>query len=92
MLGRFSCVRLFANLWTIAHLAPLFLGFSRQELWNGLLCPPPWDLPDPGIKPMSLTSPAMADGFFTPRATWEAHKAAFMTVALLSVELFDHLE
>ena len=41
---------------------------------------------------MSLTSPAMADGFFTPRATWEAHKAAFMTGALLSVELFDHLE
>ena len=68
------------------------MGFSRQEHCNGLPCPPPWDLPDSGIKPMSLMSPALADGLFTPRATWEAHKSEFMTIALLSVELFDHLE
>ena len=40
-------------------------GFSRQEYWSGLLCPPPGDLPDPGIKPASLTTPTLADGFFT---------------------------
>ena len=38
---------------TIAHQAPLFIGFSKQEYWSGLLCPPPEDLPDPVIKPMS---------------------------------------
>ena len=46
-------------------------GFSRQEYWSGLLCPPPGDLPHPGIEPMSLDSPALAGGFFTTSATWE---------------------
>ena len=41
------------------------MGFSRQEYWSGLPFPPPRDLPDPGIKPASLGSPALADGFFT---------------------------
>ena len=49
------------------------MGFSRQEYWSGLSCPPPGDLPDPGIELMSLTSPAMAGGFFTTSATWEAY-------------------
>ena len=57
-----SPVRLFAISWTIARQAPLSMGFSRQEYWGGLPCPLPWDLPDPGIKPMS---PALAGGFFT---------------------------
>ena len=48
------------------------MGFSKQEHWSGLPCPPPGDLPDPGIEPMSLTSPALAGRFFTTRATWEA--------------------
>ena len=51
--------------WAIACQAPLSLGFSRQEHWNGLPCPPPGDLPDPGIEPASLISPALAGGFFT---------------------------
>ena len=46
-------------------------GFSRQEYWSGFLCPPPRDLPDPGIEPVSLMSPALAGGFFTTSATWE---------------------
>ena len=50
----FNHVRLFATLWTIAHQAPLSMGFSRQENWNGLPGPPPGDLPDSGVKPMSL--------------------------------------
>ena len=51
-----SChVQLFATLWTIAFWAPLSLGFSRQEYRSGLSCPPPGDLPDPGIKPVSIS-------------------------------------
>ena len=72
VLSRFSHVRLFGTLQTIACLAPLPMGFSRQDYWNGLPCPPPGDLPDPGIKPGSLTSPALAGGLFTTSATWEA--------------------
>ena len=48
------------------------MGFSRQEYWSGVSCLPPGYLPNLGIKPVSLTSPALADGFFTTSATWEA--------------------
>jgi len=44
------------------------MGFSRQEYWSGLPCSPPGDLPDPGIEPTSLMSPALAGGFFTTSA------------------------
>ena len=64
-----SHVWLFEIPWTVACRAPLSMGFSRQEYCSGLLCPPPGDLPDPGIKPTFLTSLAMASWFFT---TWEA--------------------
>ena len=50
VLSHFNRVWLFVTLWTIACQAPLSMGFSRQEYWSGLLCPPPRDLPDPGIK------------------------------------------
>ena len=72
MLSHFSSVLLFVTLWIIAHQAPLSLGFSRQEYWSGLLCPPPGDIPDPGIEPMSLLSLASAGVFFTTSTTWEA--------------------
>ena len=58
----------------IAHLAPLSMGFCRQEYWSGLPCSLPGDLPDPRIKPKSLTSPALAGGLFTTRSTWEAQR------------------
>ena len=58
-----------AALWTVA-LRPW--GFSRQEFWNGLPCPPSGDLPDPGVEGASLTSPALAGGIFTTSITWEA--------------------
>ena len=70
-LSHFSRVQLFANLWTVAHHAPLSMGFSRQEYWSGLPCPLPGDLSDPGIEPTSLTFPALAGGFFTTSITWE---------------------
>ena len=50
MLSRFIHVRLFVTPWSIAHQAPLSLGFSRQEYWSGLPFSSPGDLPDPGIK------------------------------------------
>ena len=53
--------------------APLPMQLSRQEYWSGFPGPPPGHLPNPGIKPMSLPSPALAGGFFTTSATWEAH-------------------
>ena len=71
VLSRFSRKRLFVSLWTVAHQAPLSMGFSRQEYWNGLPCPPPGALPDPGIEPTSLMSPALAGRFFTISATWD---------------------
>ena len=55
VLNHFSNVRLFESLCTVACQAPLSMGFSRQEYWSGLPCPPPGDLPDPGIEPMSLS-------------------------------------
>ena len=54
-----------------SHQASLSIGFSRQEYWSGLLCPPPGDLPDKGIEPAPLASPALTDRFFTTIATWE---------------------
>ena len=51
--------------WTIAHQSPLSMEFSRQEYWSGLPFPPPGDIPNPGIEPMSPASPAVAGGFFT---------------------------
>ena len=67
-----SCVQLFGTLWAIAPQAPLSLGFSRQQYQSGLPCPSPGYLPDPRIKPTSLTSPALAGRFFTTGTTWEA--------------------
>ena len=54
-----SHVRLFVTAWTVAHQAPLPMGFPRQEYWNELPFPPPGDRPDPGIASMSPVSPAL---------------------------------
>ena len=67
-----SCLTV--SLWTVACQAPLSMGFSRQEYWSGFPCPPPGDLPDPGIQPTSLLSPALAVGFITSSAIWKAPK------------------
>ena len=60
MLSRFSHVRLFATLWTVARQAPLSMGFSRQEYWSGLPRLPPGGLPDPGTEVASPAAPALA--------------------------------
>ena len=54
--------------WTVACQAPLSMGFSRQDYWSGLPRPLSEDLPDPGIEPSSLMSPALGGGFFTTSA------------------------
>ena len=64
-------VQLFTAPWTITHQAPLSLGFYRPEYWSELPFCSPGDLPNPGIEPMSLASPALAGWFFTTSATWE---------------------
>ena len=58
-------VQLSATPWTVAHQGPLSMGFPRQEYWSGLLFPSPGDLPNPGMEPLSLVSPALAGEFFT---------------------------
>ena len=65
MLSCLSHVQLFATLWTMAHQAPLSMGFSKQEYWNGLPCSPPGHLSHLGIEPTSLLSPALAGRFLT---------------------------
>ena len=85
MLTQFSHVQLSETLWTRAHQAFLSMGFSRQGYWSGLPCLPPGDLPDTGIEPMSLMSPALAGGFFTTGTTWEA------PFLILSVVIYSYL-
>ena len=62
MLSCFSRVQLSATPWTVACQAPLSMGFSKQEYWSGLPCPPPGGLPNPGMEPVS---PTLAGGFFS---------------------------
>ena len=67
MLSCLGHVQLFVIPWTVACQAPLSMGFSSQEYWNGLPCPPPGDLPNPGIKPESPVALALVGGFFTTK-------------------------
>ena len=76
--------------------APLPVGFSRQVYWSELSCPPPGDLPHPGIKPISLMSPALAGKFFTTSTTWEAFNnltifCFYFFLLYIIVILFSHL-
>ena len=57
---------------SVACLTPLSMGFSRQEYWSELPCPPLGNLLDPEIKPKSFMSPALTGEFFTTSTTWEA--------------------
>ena len=90
--SRFNCVRL-CDPMDLAVQACLMVGFSRQENWNKLPCPPLVDLPDPGIKPMSLMSPALAGGFFTTSDTWEnkSNKISFLFFSLSVISKELHL-
>ena len=70
VLSRFNCVWLCATTWTAACQAPLSMGFSREEYWSRLPCPPPGDLSNPGIESVTLTSLVLVGEFFSTSATW----------------------
>ena len=79
------------DLWTVACQSPLSMEYSRQEYWNGLPFPFTGDLPNPGIKPVSLVSPALAGGFFTTSSTWEAQITFLLfSRSVLSNSLWPH--
>ena len=65
----FGGIQLFVTLKAVAHQAPLSMGFSRQEYWGRLPCPPSGDLPKPGVELASPAAPALAGGFLTTSAT-----------------------
>ena len=77
-----------ATPWTVARQAPLSMRFFQQECWSGLPCPPPGDLPNPGIKPASLLSLALVGGFFTTSATWEAHSDVKFHLILVYLTIY----
>ena len=80
LLNRFSHVRLFVILWTVACHSPLSIGFSRQEHWSGLPCLPPGDLPDPGIEP---AFPELAHRIFLL-----SHEGSLYIYMLLSITIY----
>ena len=87
-----SCPAL-CNLWAIAYQAPLSVGFSRRESWSEFPCPPPGNLPDPGIEPVFLMSPALAGRFFITNATWEPRVFFLVSCLLLgSIPLLERLQ
>ena len=91
VLSHFHCVWLCVTLWTITLQAPLSMGFSRQEYWNGVSCPPPGDLLDPGIKLAFLKSPALAGWFFTTSVHLRSLYQTWYMSGYMSVPLSDSL-
>ena len=86
VLSRFSHVWLIVTLWTVAHQAPLSMGFSRQGYRSGLPSPTPGDLPDPGIK-----SPELACEFFTTKPPGKPASFTVGQIYILSPWLLDLL-
>ena len=84
MLSCFSCVWLFATPWTVALQDPLSIEFPMQKYWNGLPSPPSGDLLNPWIESLSLMSPALACGFFTTNAIWEAPRRIICNIKYIN--------
>ena len=74
----FCCVQLSVTPGTVAHQAPLSMGFSRQENWSGLPCPPPGDLSDPGVEPKSPVSLALQVDSFLPEPLGKTESRQFL--------------
>ena len=87
LLSHFGRIQLFTTLWTVARQAPLSMGFSRQEYWSGLPCPPPGDFPDSQTELTSLVSPALPGTFFTTSTIWEAHIVLYHPLFLIFIFL-----
>ena len=73
---------------TPCRLAPLSMGFPRQEYWSGVTFPPPGNLPNTGIEPTSLAPPALAGRFFTTSAIWEAPGVKVLHVHYLFIYFY----
>ena len=86
----FIHVCLFATPWTVAHQIPLSMRFFSQEHWNWLPFPSPGVLSNSGIKPVSLMSPALAGGFFTTSASWEAQAPGKIKNILIPENFLSH--
>ena len=85
VLSPFSHVLLCETLWTVGHQAPLSTGFSRQEYWSGLPCPPPGDLPNPGIESPCLVPHLTGSDFsFSPVSMILAVGLLYMVFIMLS--------
>ena len=80
------CVEL-CDPWTVAHQVPLSMGFSQQEYWSRVSFPPPGDLPNLGIEPVSLT--ALAGEFFTASTMWEGLSVGWIAHSLSH---FSHVQ
>ena len=80
----------FVTAWTVNFQAPLSMGFPRQEYWSTLPCAPPRDVPDPVIKPVSLTSLALARGFLTTSTSWETFSSVQFSRLVMSDSLRPH--
>ena len=86
----FSLIRLLASLWTGAHQASLSLGFSQQEYWSGLPCPPPGDLPDPGIESASPLAPAwQADSLLLSHLGSPFIALSLLFISAIELSTFD---
>ena len=83
-------IQLFATPWTVAHQSPLSMGFSRQEYWSGLPFPAPGNLPNPGIEPASVASPALqADSL--PLSHWGSPTSSLSRIYSLLTQPHLHL-
>ena len=81
VLSHFSRVLFFATLWTVAHQAPLSMAILQARIPERVAMPSSSDLPNTGIHPMSLMSPALAGRFFSTNYTWEAQPTSQSTMA-----------
>ena len=81
-----SHVQLFVTPWTIAHQAPLSMGFPRQEYWRGLPFPSPGDLPNPGSEP---SSPALSGGFFTTEPSGKPHVYMWIHICTHILHIYE---
>ena len=83
-----SHVQLFAIPWTVARQAPLSMEFSRQEYWNGLPFPSPWESSQPRNQTQVSCISYTTGGFFTAEPTWEAQGLAYLSAMSISIDIF----
>ena len=89
MLSHYPCPTL-CNHMMVAHQAPLSMGFSRQEYCSGLPCPPPWDLPNPGVQPTPLAAPAL-QGDALPLSHWGGPNFTYDIIFVSSAQQSDSI-